>query len=447
MFGMNRWMDAAGYTSAIRSVLVAARIDTTPPARPPMSAATSSSCLGLWHRTSTSERSATSALDPSASPPSSSASARAFSASRSCTSTGSPIPLASADAMFPAPMRPSFIAPEAYPATGSALVEEALLDQPRALLGRHLDVARREQEHLVGDPLHAAVQRVGESGGEVDQALRELGVGALEVQDHRHGVLELVRDLLGVVEALGDDEMNLDVPATAAAAVAADRPQHARLAAARRLVGEDVVELVAPAPLKPPDVRPLAVPVLQLGLGLRVGHRLVARVLLLGQAEVDERAMPCVAKRHTTVTFERKEETPCYGKRSARTALLCRFRHGVADGGHVAVVGAAASAEHREPRELLLEGHVASSEVLRVALVQLVRLVELGVALGRGVGAHASDPLGPRRSGVEHAGEVARVGAVDHVVGGRAVRLVVDLLDRLPQSLAARQPAVCFDRE
>ena len=57
---------------------------------------------------------------------------------------------------------------------GSGLVEEALLDQPRALLGRDLDVARREQEDLVGDPLHAAVERVGQAGGEVDQALGEV---------------------------------------------------------------------------------------------------------------------------------------------------------------------------------------------------------------------------------------------------------------------------------
>ena len=132
------------------------------------------------------------------------------------------------------------------------LVEEALLDQPRALLGRDLDVARREQEHLVGDPLHAAVERVGEARGEVDQALGEVGVRALEVEDDRDRVLELVRDLLGVVEALGDDQVDLDVPAVAAVA---DRAQHARLARAARLVGEDVVDLVAPAPLQPAHVR------------------------------------------------------------------------------------------------------------------------------------------------------------------------------------------------
>ncbi len=76
--------------------------------------------------------------------------------------------------------------------------------RPGAFLGRHLDVARREQEDLVGHPLHAAVEGVGEPAAEIDQALRELGVGALQVDDHRDVDLELVGDLLGVVEVLGD---------------------------------------------------------------------------------------------------------------------------------------------------------------------------------------------------------------------------------------------------
>src|SRR3712207_7534213 len=37
------------------------------------------------------------------------------------------------------------------------------------LLRRDLDVARGEHEHLVGDALHAAVEGVGEAGGEVDE--------------------------------------------------------------------------------------------------------------------------------------------------------------------------------------------------------------------------------------------------------------------------------------
>src|SRR3954470_13283955 len=96
----------------------------------------------------------------------------------------------------------------ADPASGSSLVEEAAaLEEPRALLGRDLDVPGREQEDLVGDALHATVERVGQAAREVDQALRELLVAALEVEDHRDPVLELVRDLLGVVEAPRQDQV------------------------------------------------------------------------------------------------------------------------------------------------------------------------------------------------------------------------------------------------
>ncbi len=97
----------------------------------------------------------------------------------------------------------------------------------------------------------------------------------------------------------------------AAATVAAHRPKHARLAAgAARLVREDVVELVPAPALQPADVRAVAVAVLELRLRLRLGDRLVARVLLLGEAEVDERAVPCVPKRHALDGFARKQETP-----------------------------------------------------------------------------------------------------------------------------------------
>jgi hypothetical protein len=43
-----------------------------------------------------------------------------------------------------------------------ALVEEALLDEPGPLLGGHLDVVRRQQEDLVGDSLHPAIERIRE---------------------------------------------------------------------------------------------------------------------------------------------------------------------------------------------------------------------------------------------------------------------------------------------
>src|SRR3954449_13614220 len=164
-------------------------------ARSRISSATSLSCAGLWHRTTASAWSATYAFDPGASPPTCSARICARPWSTSATSTGSPQPRASAVAMFPAPMSPIFIAGEAYGprqlrpggekravqgrrveglrqqvetrgrrnatlCSRLGLVEEALFDEPGALFSRDLDVARREQEHLVGYPLHAAVERV-----------------------------------------------------------------------------------------------------------------------------------------------------------------------------------------------------------------------------------------------------------------------------------------------
>src|SRR5437762_13413524 len=84
------------------------------------------------------------------------------------------------------------------PSPWLGLVEEAAaLEHAGALLGGHFDVPRRQQEDLVGDALHAAVERVREAAAEVDQALRELLVGALKIQDHRHALLEPVGDLLG----------------------------------------------------------------------------------------------------------------------------------------------------------------------------------------------------------------------------------------------------------
>src|SRR5215208_3977817 len=71
------------------------------------------------------------------------------------------------------------------------LVEEAAaLEQPRALLGGDLDVPRRQQKDLVGDALHAAVERVAEPTGEIDQPLRQVLVGSLKIEDHGRAVLD-----------------------------------------------------------------------------------------------------------------------------------------------------------------------------------------------------------------------------------------------------------------
>src|SRR5919202_2405481 len=201
------------------------------------SSATDSSWAGLWQSTTRSARWARSAFDATASPPTSAASASARGRSTSAHSTGSRQPSARPRAIAPDPMRPIFTPSETSPRR-LALVEEALLDELRALLGGDLDVARREHEHLVGDALHAAVERVREPAREVDEALAEIGLDALQVEDDRDRVLELVGDLLGVVEALRDDEVHANVAPSVAAA---DGPQDGRRPpAAVFVVGEDV---------------------------------------------------------------------------------------------------------------------------------------------------------------------------------------------------------------
>src|SRR5947207_9791142 len=104
----------------------------------------------------------------------------------------------------------------ADPAARLRLIEEAALEQARALLGGDLDVARRQEEDLVRDALHAAVERVGQAAREVDQPLREVLIGALQVQDDGDRLLEAVGDLLRVVEAARQDEVNADRRARAA---------------------------------------------------------------------------------------------------------------------------------------------------------------------------------------------------------------------------------------
>ena len=73
-----------------------------------------------------------------------------------------------------------------------------------------------------------------------------------------------------------------------------------------------------------------------------------------------------------------------------------------------------------------------------IPCVQLLGLIELGMALLRRVGAQAADAVTPVTVLFEHVGKVRRVGAVDHEIGNRPLGLVVDFLDRFPERLAAR---------
>src|SRR3954452_2815382 len=233
VLGSTRYTGRFGYAALTSASGVAARIDTTAFACCPASSATDSSCAGLWHSTTRSARWATSAFVGTASPPTSAASACARVKSTSAHSTGWRHPSARPRAMAPEQMRPIFTRNEAL-----ALVEEALLDELRALLRRDLDVARREHEDLVGDPLHAAVQGVGQAAREVDEPLAQVVLDALEVEHHRDRVLELVGDLLGIVKALGDPQVPPHVAAPPVSA--AHRPQDGRRPpAAVVVVGED----------------------------------------------------------------------------------------------------------------------------------------------------------------------------------------------------------------
>jgi len=187
------------------------------------------------------------------------------------------------------------------PGPSLRLVEEPLLDQLRALFGGDLDVARREHEHAVGDALHAAVQGVGQAAGEVDQALGQIGVGALQVQDDRDVVLELVGDLLGVVERLGDDEVHPHAAVAPAGRRAAPADGPEVRPGGRLVVGEDVVELVAAAArAQPADVRPVGVGALQLLVG---EVAVLVPIVFLGDPEIDEGLVPDVCEAHAAESY------------------------------------------------------------------------------------------------------------------------------------------------
>ena len=92
----------------------------------------------------------------------------------------------------------------------------------------------------------------------------------------------------------------------------------------------------------------------------------------------------------------------------------------------------------------------APGELGRVALVELRRLVELGVGHPGRVGTQALDPAEPSAVvgvtvALETRRDVGRVGAVDDEVVGRGLR--VDARDRVAQRGAVGQPAVGLDGE
>src|SRR5580765_4931227 len=181
------------------------------------------------------------------------------------------------------------------------LVEEAALEHPGAILGRQLDVARREEEDLVGDPLHPALEGVREPAREVDQTLRQLRIGRLEVEDHGDAVLVAVGDLLGVVEAARQDQVD---PGGAGAL------HRLEVAHAARFVARAQDARPLPHGLR---IGPVVVVVLPRAAGRQAAHvrllvslgelflgeiAVLVPVLFLGDAEVDEGTSPDVGESH-----------------------------------------------------------------------------------------------------------------------------------------------------
>ena len=133
---------------------------------------------------------------------------------------------------------------------------------------------------------------------------------ALEVEDYRDGVLELVGDVLNVIEVLGRDKVDSHVTPLAVG-TPTHGAQRGRSPLGNRVVGEDVVDLVAPAARTEP-MHPLALAVVRFEVGFRFGLVLLLLVfLVVCEAEVDERAMPGVAKGHLRLGVRGQDRFPC----------------------------------------------------------------------------------------------------------------------------------------
>jgi hypothetical protein len=71
---------------------------------------------------------------------------------------------------------------------------------PAPFVGGDLHIGWGEKQHLVGDLLHAPVQRVGSAAAEVDQPPGQLAIDALQVDDHRLILPEMIGDLLCITK-------------------------------------------------------------------------------------------------------------------------------------------------------------------------------------------------------------------------------------------------------
>ncbi len=113
----------------------------------------------------------------------------------------------------------------------------------------------------------------------------------------------------------------------------------------------------------------------------------------------------------------------------------------------VAVVGAAAAAIDPQMRQAFGQSAVKRAELGRVAVVQCLGGVQLGMAEAGGVGAETADTLYPIGFRRQRLGEVVGMGAVDHVIGRGVAGLGVSLGDGFGQGLTSGETAIGLDCE
>lgn len=137
--------------------------------------------------------------------------------------------------------------------------------------------------------------------------------------------------------------------------------------------------------------------------------------------------------------------------RPAALTILCRSspvaRARRTDVRDMAMVGAAAAAEHAYLRERTQQVAILPAKRNGIARVEIWCRIEFRVAALRRVSADAANPLGPIRAALERTFEVGRMCAVDHVVRGAVARRRIDRRDGFLEAVAARQPAVGLHRE
>src|SRR5689334_5423531 len=103
----------------------------------------------------------------------------------------------------------------------------------------------------------------------------------------------------------------------------------------------------------------------------------------------------------------------------------------------MAMIGAAAAAEHIHVPEARTQVAVMPPELAWIANVEIRRGIELGVAARRRIGANAAQARDPRLAAFQRAREMRRVRAIEHVIGRRVARFAIGLLDGVTERLPA----------